>query len=385
MSLNLHNNKSAPEAWDVLDRFVQDLQQAHHSSKTFRLLLEAICDSLNADAVFLHSKTSGAELEVVGIQSLSTDWARRFVSWILRDKPEGATQLVRSDLSAFAGTDPIPVSVAMVQVSRSRQAWVIALSFTPGHVFDATSLKVIMLARRLLSYHYQQISSTEDLKETLFGLVSCLTASIDAKDPYTSGHSERVARIAVRLGREMRIREAMISDLYLAGLLHDIGKIGVKDSVLQKAGELDDEELRHVQEHPLIGDRIISNVKKLAHLRPGVRNHHERYDGTGYPDRLSGTAIPLVARILAVADSCDAMMSPRPYRRAVPTRQIDAIMTEGAGGQWDPEIVRHFLSCRHELYSICQQGIGESVFVAVEHAMQAGQAISQSPASQLNL
>jgi HD-GYP domain-containing protein (c-di-GMP phosphodiesterase class II) len=264
-----------------------------------------------------------------------------------------------------------PTSVAMVQVSKSKGAWVVALSFTEGHLFDPADIKVMLLARRMLSYHYQQLYASDELKDTLFGLVYCLTASIDAKDPYTCGHSERVARIAVRLGRQMDFAETTISDIYLAGLLHDIGKIGIKDSVLQKPGRLTDAEMRHVQEHPVIGDRIISNVKKLAHLRPGVRNHHERYDGQGYPDGLIGEEIPLVARLLAVADSCDAMMSPRPYRRAMPTRQIEAILSDGAGTQWDPEIVRHFLACRDGLYSICQRGIGESVYVAVEHAVRA--------------
>jgi HD-GYP domain-containing protein (c-di-GMP phosphodiesterase class II) len=104
-----------------------------------------------------------------------------------------------------------------------------------------------------------------------------------------------------------------------------------------------------------------------------VRNHHERFDGQGYPDRLKGPGIPLLARILAVADACDAMMSTRPYRAALPTEKIDRIMVEGAGSQWDPQIVNCFLACKEELYQICQRGIGESVFVAVERAVQRGE------------
>ena len=143
------------------------------------------------------------------------------------------------------------------------------------------------------------------MKETLFGVVRCLSAAIDAKDSYTCGHSERVARIAVRLGQEMGLSHGEISDLYLTGLLHDIGKIGIRDQV--KPSSLTTEEYSHVKQHPEIGAGIIANVQRLAYLCPGIRSHHERFDGGGYPDGLVGEAIPYVARIIAVADSCEAM------------------------------------------------------------------------------
>jgi response regulator RpfG family c-di-GMP phosphodiesterase len=107
-----------------------------------------------------------------------------------------------------------------------------------------------------------------------------------------------------------------------------------------------------------------------------VRNHHERYDGAGYPDRMAGDQIPLLSRVLAVADSCDAMMANRAYRNALPRGRIDAVMASGAGSQWDPSIIQHFLACRHELYEICERGIGDSVFLAVERALGSGNDIS---------
>src|SRR5262249_17447950 len=125
-------------------------------------------------------------------------------------------------------------------------------------------------------------------------------------------------------------------------------------------------------QHTVIGDAILAPVKPLAHLRACVRNHHEQYDGGGYPDRLAAEAIPLAARILAVADSCDAMMSDRPYRKSLPTVKIDAIFADGAGRQWDPVVVRHFLACREELYGICQRGLGDSVVKAVEQTLHGG-------------
>src|SRR5262249_31008419 len=152
------------------------------------------------------------------------------------------------------------------------------------------------------------------VKGALFDLVRCLTTVIEAKDSCTAGHSERVSRIADRIGQQLALSGADQGDLHLAGLLHDIGKVGIRDAVLFKSGRLTAEEMQHMQEHVVIGDQIVQTIKQSARIRPGVRHHHERWDGKGYPDRLAGPDIPRLARILAVADSCDAMMSARRYR-----------------------------------------------------------------------
>jgi len=190
-----------------------------------------------------------------------------------------------------------------------------------------------------------------------------------ARDPYTWGHSERVARMAVRLAHEMGLSESDISDLYLGGLLHDIGKIGVRDDVLRKPGPLTEEERAMIEKHTVIGDAILSHVGQLTHLRPIVRNHHERWDGRGYPDRLRGEHIPLAARILAVADGCDAMLSDRPYRKGMAPERIDQIVREGAGSHWDPDVVAMFFACRDDIYSVHQQGVGDSVARALDQVL----------------
>ena len=269
-----------------------------------------------------------------------------------------------------------------MRVSRSRGNWLVALSFHPRRLLGPVDLKLMLLARRQLLNHRQQSQVYEKLKESLLGLVRCLTAAIDAKDPYTWGHSERVARMAVRLGRQLDLSSAVQSDLYLAGLLHDVGKIGIRDDVLRKPGPLTPEETAHIQEHPVIGDRLVGCLKALRHLRAGVRNHHERWDGRGYPDGLVAYDIPLQARILAVADSCDAMMHTRPYRAAMPTDRVETILREGAGTQWDPHVVAAFQVCRRDLYSICERGLGDSVFAAVECALKANTA--EDNASRVN-
>jgi HD-GYP domain-containing protein (c-di-GMP phosphodiesterase class II) len=205
-----------------------------------------------------------------------------------------------------------------------------------------------------------------DLKELLFGIIRALTAAIDAKDPYTSGHSERVARIAVRLAEELRMPPAKRSDLYLAGLLHDVGKIGIDDGVLKKTGPLTPEEYKKIQAHVEIGVTILKDLRKLHHILPGVRHHHESLDGSGYPDRLSGEAIPFEARILAVADSFDAMSSNRPYRRRLSLSQIDNILIQGRSVQWDADVIDALFACRSDLEAIRQKGLGESLIGAVD-------------------
>src|SRR5262249_18047695 len=149
--------------------------------------------------------------------------------------------------------------------------------------------------------------------DLLVGLARSLTTAIDAKDNYTYGHSERVARTAVELGRELGLGRDDLGDIYLAGLLHDVGKIGIRDTVLHKPGPLTPEEREHIQQHVTIGYSILADLRQIHNILPGVLYHHERYDGTGYPDGLAGENIPLLARILAVADGYDAMSHPRPY------------------------------------------------------------------------
>ena len=335
------------------------------------LALEAVRESLSADVVFWHPGNSGDAFVCVG-QSLSADWARDFIAHVRFD-PAVADRVVRRYLDpAPKPMAPWPCSAALARISSTAGSWLAALSFHPRRLFALGDLRVLMLARRMLLNHRQQVQVLEKLRDSLFGLVRCLTAAIDAKDPFTWGHSERVARIAVRLGEQMGLPPAVLSDLYLAGLLHDIGKIGIRDSVLQKTGPLTRRGIRSHQAAP--GDRRPAGVEHppLQHLRPGVRNHHERWDGKGYPDGLAGEGIPLQARILAVADSCDAMTAARPYRSGMAAGRIDAIMIEGAGTQWDPDIVAQFMTCRHELYAICEQGPGDAVFAAVERALRLG-------------
>ena len=161
---------------------------------------------------------------------------------------------------------------------------------------------------------------------------------LDAKDPYTEGHSQRVSAYAVQLAEEIGFSKEEVENLRKIALLHDIGKIGVPDSILNKNARLSDEEYYIMKGHSSIGADIIKNIKTVPNIYNGVRYHHERYDGKGYPDGLKGEAIPYIARIIAVADAYDAMTSDRVYRKHLSSEQVLSELERGSGTQFDPEI-----------------------------------------------
>jgi len=187
-------------------------------------------------------------------------------------------------------------------------------------------------------------SSLDDLEMHSLGTLQALVAAVDAKDSYTARHSMAVTDYAVATGRRLGLDEQDLKSLERVGLLHDVGKIGTPESILLKPLGLTDEELSIIREHPEMGGHIVETIPFLAHLMPVVRSHHERWDGLGYPDRLKGDTIPLLARILAVADAFDAMTSDRPYRKGMPTSSAAEEIVHGKGTQFDPDVVDALLS-----------------------------------------
>ena len=179
---------------------------------------------------------------------------------------------------------------------------------------------------------------TESIWRMSLHTVQTLAQAIDAKDSYTNGHSLRVAKYSVMLAKRMGFNETELGRLQYVALLHDVGKIGIADSILNKNGKLTDEEYAIIKSHSSIGARILSNINEIPDVATGAKYHHERYDGKGYPTGLKGEEIPLIARIIAVADSYDAMTSKRSYRDALPQSVVRAEIEEGLGSQFDPAI-----------------------------------------------
>ncbi len=186
----------------------------------------------------------------------------------------------------------------------------------------------------------------QELSTAYIQTIRALAEAIDAKDHYTRGHSERVAVYASRIGRHMNLRKELIERVYFAGLLHDVGKIGIPDAIITKPARLNNEEYEEIKKHPEIGARILEPVEFLKHIVPCVRHHHEWYDGceSGYPLRLAGDQIPQPSRIILVADTVEAMTSDRPYRNALPLETVVRELHKYSGSQFDPKVVESCLA-----------------------------------------
>lgn len=190
----------------------------------------------------------------------------------------------------------------------------------------------------------------DDMQAMFLGTLHALTSAIDAKDSYTHGHSERVALMSRQLAEAAGLDQHTVERIYIAGLVHDVGKIGVPEAVLCKPGRLTKEEFDLIKMHPEIGGRILQDIRQMQDLIPGVMHHHERWDGRGYPHNLKGIEIPLFGRVIGLADSFDAMSSNRTYRDAMPLDEVLAEIERCAGAQFDPALAKVFLKLDFEPY-----------------------------------
>lgn len=193
-----------------------------------------------------------------------------------------------------------------------------------------------------LGTFHENIARFEEQRAMSIGMLKALTASIDAKDPYTRGHSERVAQLSSAIAIAMGFTAEQAERVRIAGMVHDVGKIGVPEAILLKQGKLTDEEFDAIKKHPDIGYGILKDIIGLEDVLPGVLHHHERFDGRGYPQRLKGEDVPLIARIIGLADTFDAMSSTRSYRSALPREKVLEELERCAGAQFDPAVVKAF-------------------------------------------
>lgn len=230
--------------------------------------------------------------------------------------------------------------------------------------FDSTDVKLFNSVAGGCAVFIENGRLFNDLKELFIGSLKALTSSIDAKDKYTHGHSERVALIsrwiAEKAAQTEPLEQEQIHRIYLAGLLHDIGKIGIDEAVLRKQGRLTEQEMDRIRRHPSIGAGILGEIKQMRDIVPGVLCHHERVDGRGYPNGLTGSQVPLIGKIVGLADSFDAMTSKRTYRDARTVEDALAEIQKGLGTQFDDKVGRMFLdSDVYQLWDIIQNGGSE--------------------------
>jgi HD-GYP domain-containing protein (c-di-GMP phosphodiesterase class II) len=210
---------------------------------------------------------------------------------------------------------------------------------------DVTSeeLQLLNAAAGFIGVFHENVARFAEQRSLFLATVRSLAASIDAKDRYTRGHSERVSLLGAALARGLGMDRETVEEYRIAGLLHDVGKIGTPEAILTKVGRLTDDEFREIMKHPQTGYEILKDIPGISFALPGVLHHHEKFDGTGYPAKLAGERIPLIARVLALADTFDAMRSHRAYRTARPHEEAIAEIRRCSGTQFDPMLAAAFV------------------------------------------
>jgi HD-GYP domain-containing protein (c-di-GMP phosphodiesterase class II) len=215
--------------------------------------------------------------------------------------------------------------------------------------YSSEDLKLLTVFSSQVAAFIENDRLFRNLQETFISTVHTLAETIEARDAYTGNHTKRVMDYSVAMGLQLGMPADEMETLKLSAILHDIGKIGIRDDILLKPGRLDEHEFEIIKSHPVLGEKILNNIKQLKHIIPGVKHHHERFDGKGYPDGLAGGGIDLIARIIAVADSFDAMVTDRPYRKGLSGDDAFAELRKHSGTQFDPEIVKAFIEAYPEI------------------------------------
>jgi HD-GYP domain-containing protein (c-di-GMP phosphodiesterase class II) len=364
-----HNLASTYEEICLLHSVTQNLRISSDEEHLCALVLRWLKDCLPAKAVAI-------QLQPVAKEGQITYKARtQSVLYASDDCPVDNDEFTRliEHLNLEAGCGPMVANRAVTdeadwplpQVSQlivvpmaegnRVLGWLAVLNHTSGGEFGTVEASLVNSIGAILGIHSSNRDLYRQQAEFLASVVRALTSAIDAKDPYTCGHSDRVARVGVRLAKELGCDSKMLHTIYMAGLLHDIGKIGIDDAVLRKPGALTTAEFDHIKQHPELGYRILADLHQLSDVLPAVLHHHEQWDGKGYPFKLAGEQIPLIARILAVADAFDAMSSDRPYRKGMPIERVEELFRQGATKQWDGEVIKAYFSSKDDICQITQE------------------------------
>lgn len=346
------------EEISLLHSLTQNLQLSKSPTDLAKLCLNRLHGLINSEAnvIWIDAKHEAPQFLVGGQAPFNESGMQRLIERF--DEHDWTRPLVKNHIQGtLLGADyPGLENLVIVPVTEGafRSGWIASCNLHTSREFGTVEANLLSSIATILGTHVRNIDLYQQHEELMLSFVRSMISTLDAKDPYTRGHSERVAKIARRLGEEMKLPEDDLNDIYLSGVLHDIGKVGVDDRILRKPDRLTDDEFKQIQKHPMIGFEILKGLKNLQKILPGVRNHHENFNGRGYPDNLSGESIPMMARILAVADSYDAMGSDRPYRKGMPLERVEDIFRRGAGDQWDPIVIEAYFAARDDIMEICE-------------------------------
>ena len=276
---------------------------------------------------------------------------RGIMKYVLTTGEEYVVRDVFKDHIYVKSNDTSRSAVALPLKSEKGIVGVMEIDRSTPDAFTEDDLRVLRIFVRIVSIVVQRMKYYKDLKNTLLDTIEALSYAIELKDPYTNGHSRRVANYAMAIARAMGLPRDRIETIEIAALLHDIGKIGIRGSVLNKPSRLTRDEYEEIMKHPILGEELVKRIRNFKHIATIIRHHHEFYGGGGYPDGLKGEEIPLESRIIAIADAFDAMTSDRPYRKALSVDRALEILEKDERKQWDPKIVKIAIRVFKELLS----------------------------------
>jgi hypothetical protein len=342
----------------LLHTLTQHMHVSHAPREIAALSLSRLATVIQAEghAVWLDDDREGRLFLIQGHLPFDEIGMARLIARF--DGHEWPLPLLRNQVAGtlLGGDFPGLRNFVLVPIAnRSRRfGWIVSCNRKERDDFGTVHTSLLASVASILGTHQRNLELFQQREGLLLAFVRSLVSTLDAKDAYTRGHSERVALIARSLGLQLGLPPEDLHDIYVAGLLHDIGKIGVDDQILRKVGPLSQDELEQIKRHPVIGYNILAGLKNLQAVLPGVRHHHEAWHGQGYPDGLCGEGIPLMARIIAVADSYDAMTSDRSYRSGLSRERLEEILREGAGVQWDPQVVAAYFAIGDEVDNLCR-------------------------------
>lgn len=361
-----HNLASTYEEISLLYTVTQNLRISRSDEELGQLAMDWLVDCVPAASFAIQYlpvsedgvSTYKARSKPVLISSdecpLSNDSFTRMVQFLELTESSGAHIANGRTTGAASWEFPEVEQLIIVPLTEGENVfgWLAAFNHVRGEEFGTVEANLMGSVGTLLGIHSGNRELYRQQSELLASLVRALVSAIDAKDPYTSGHSDRVARYAVRLALELKVDPSLLNTIYMAGLLHDVGKIGIDDNVLRKAGRLTEAEFEHIKMHPELGYKILADIKQLADVLPSVLHHHEQWSGKGYPHGLAGEDIPRLARIMSVADAYDAMTSDRPYRAGMEEEKVNEIFRSGSGEYWDPTVVEAFFKAKADIEDI---------------------------------
>ena len=311
--------------------------------------------NFNPDSVglFLSQEENGLQLASVRGKLLRSDpkilgWVRQICDCTLQSKESKLADpyIINADPDlAFLNGQQFNFSIMAAPMFSKQQTIgvVVLIRNIDNDMYSLNDLQLLTVFSSQTAPSIENARLYGKMRDMNMEIIRSYAQAVEAKDIYTRGHSERVAFYAARLGQKLSLSQAELDQLHTAGIVHDIGKIGIPDHILNKPSALSDEEFEVMKKHPAVGKTILSQVGSLQNILGIIYHHHERVDGKGYPEGLSQKQIPFLARLVSIVDSYEAMTSDRAYRKALPQEKVIKILSEGAGSQWDAELMDHWL------------------------------------------